>query len=68
MPRQNRVDELRNDGFVITDDAGKKFFAGAQFLDQIRAQLVFDRDALVATLLEFTESFGLFTKGFWTAH
>ena len=47
--RENRVDELGNNGFVVADNAGKEFFTGAQFLDEVRAQLVFDRDALVAT-------------------
>ena len=27
MSRENRIDELRNDGFLVADDAGKKFFA-----------------------------------------
>ncbi len=27
VSRQNRVHELRNDGFVIADNAGKKFLA-----------------------------------------
>ena len=57
VPREDRVDELRNDCFVIADDAGKQLFARAQFLDQIRAQLVFDRDAFVTAFFEFTQMF-----------
>ncbi len=33
--RENGVDELGNDRFVVTDDAAKKFFAALQFLDEI---------------------------------
>ena len=29
VTRQNRVDELRNDGVVVTDNAGEQFLAGA---------------------------------------
>jgi hypothetical protein len=29
VTRQDRVDELRNDGVVVTNDAGEQFLAGA---------------------------------------
>src|SRR6266498_1321817 len=52
---KNGVDELGNDSFVITHNAAEEFFAGTQFLYEVRAQFVFNRDALVATGLQFTE-------------
>lgn len=54
MPRENRIDQLRDYRFVVTDDAGKQFFAALQFANQIRAHLVFDGARQVATLFEFT--------------
>ncbi len=56
VPRQNGVDELRNDRFVVTDNARKKFLAGAQFFDQIEAQFVFDREGLIPGRPEFAKS------------
>ena len=53
MPRENCIDELRHDGFVITNNAGKKSLAAFQLTNQVSAQFVFDRDALVTTLFEF---------------
>src|SRR5882724_2652215 len=47
---KNCIDELRNDGFVITHNTAKKLFTTLEFLYEIGAQLVFNRDALVATL------------------
>ena len=32
VPRQNGVDQLRNNGFVVTDDAGKSFSPARSFL------------------------------------
>ena len=67
--RENRVDELGNDGFVVADDAGKEFFAALQFLDEIGAQLVFDRDASVAALLLVRrKSLASSHEVSWTAH
>src|SRR5882672_1795540 len=40
VPRQNRIDQLRDDRFIIAHDAGKQLLAATQFLDQIRPQLV----------------------------
>src|SRR6185503_616389 len=65
---KNGVGELRDYSFIIANDAAEKFFAGAKLLDQIRAQFVFDRDALVTALFKFTESSGRFKDCFWTAH
>ena len=42
MPRENRVDDLRNDGVVVADDAGKERLLGAQLGDEIFAHFVFD--------------------------
>ena len=42
VPRKNRIDELRHNRFIVTNDAGKKFFTPLQLADQIRAQLIFD--------------------------
>src|SRR2546425_997105 len=37
MPRQDGVDELWNDRFVVTNDTGKQFFTDAQLLNEVRA-------------------------------
>ena len=42
VPRENGVDELGDNCFVVTDDAAKKFLAARKFLYQICAQFVFD--------------------------
>src|SRR5256885_12028879 len=46
--REDRIDELGNNAFIVAYDAGKEFFTGAQFLDEVRAQLIFYGNALVA--------------------
>ena len=33
MPRENRIDQLRDNGVLVTDNARKEFLAGAQFFD-----------------------------------
>src|SRR5690606_15977002 len=40
---QDRVDQLRDDGVVIADDAGKQGVAGLQLADQVVADFLFDR-------------------------
>ena len=40
--REQRVDELRDDGVVVADDAGKQRLAGLELGDQVGAELVFD--------------------------
>ena len=42
MPCQERIDHLRHDGFIVTNDAREKFFAPLEFADQVRAHLAFD--------------------------
>lgn len=42
VARQDGVDQLRNHGIVIADDAGKNGLAGAELLNQVVAKLVFD--------------------------
>jgi len=41
--RENGVDQLRDDSVVEPDHAGKQRLAGAQALNQVRADLVLDR-------------------------
>jgi hypothetical protein len=36
VPRQDRIDQLRNDRVVVADDAGKEFFAARSFLIRLR--------------------------------
>src|SRR5262249_1181252 len=61
MPRQNGVDQLRDNRVLVTDDAGKQFLAVAQLFDQIEAQLVCDRKGLMPGRPEFA-------KGSWVIH
>ena len=42
VPREDRIDELRNNRLVIANNAGKQFLAPLEFANQIRAHLVFD--------------------------
>ena len=42
MARQDRVDDLRHDGVVVADDAGKERRRAAQALDQVVADFVLD--------------------------
>jgi hypothetical protein len=53
MPRENRIDELRHDGFVVPNDARKKFFPPFEFTNHCRAHLVFDGLNAVVAFLEF---------------
>src|SRR6266850_2063206 len=46
---KNCVNELGNYSLVITYNAAEEPFAGAQFLNEVLAQFVFDGDTLVAT-------------------
>jgi hypothetical protein len=43
VPRQDRVDQLGDDGFVEADDAGEKFFASLQLPDEILANFLLHR-------------------------
>src|SRR5882762_1647556 len=45
---QDRINELGNNAFIVAYDAGKESFTGAQFLYEVRAELVFNGNALVA--------------------
>jgi hypothetical protein len=56
VPRQDCIDELGHHRLVIADNARKKFFAPLEFANQIRAHLVFDRDAAIAALFELAKS------------
>ena len=42
VPRDHRVGELRQDGFVVADDAGQKRLTGAQAGEQVAAHLLLD--------------------------
>src|SRR5262245_4601147 len=50
VAREDRVDQLRNDGVVVADDAGKQRVAGLQLADQVVADLLLDRTHLRSTL------------------
>ena len=50
VSREDRIYELRNNGLVIADDSRKEFFAPLAVSDQVRAQLIFDRDAACSRL------------------
>ena len=45
VPRQHRVHELRDNGIVVTDDAGKQRVAAAEFRDEVVAHFVLHRAA-----------------------
>ena len=45
VPRQDGVDELRDHGLVVTDDAGKQRLAAPQLSDQVVANFVLHRPA-----------------------
>ena len=45
VPRQHRVDELRNDGVVVADDAGKQRLAAAELRNEVVAHFVLHRSA-----------------------
>ena len=46
VPRQDRVDELRDDGVLVADDAGEERVAGLQLVNEVVANLLLDRSAL----------------------
>src|SRR6266851_7701980 len=46
--REDRIDQLGNNAFIVANNAGKEFFTGAQFLDEVRAKLVFNGNTLIA--------------------
>ena len=43
VARQDRVDELRDDGVVVADDAGKQRLARLQLANEVVADFLFDR-------------------------
>ena len=45
MSRKKGVDDLLNDGVVVSDNPGKDRFAFLQARDQVHADFVFDRPA-----------------------
>ena len=47
VPRQNRVDQLRDDRFVVADDAGEQPFAGLQLAHEVVANLLLHRSHAV---------------------
>ena len=48
MPRQDRVDELRDDRVVVADDAGEQRLAGLQLADEVVADFLLDRSRAAA--------------------
>src|SRR5215217_3376637 len=61
MPRQNGVNQLRNNGVLVAHDAGKQLLAAAQFSYEIATQLILDREGLIPGRPEFA-------KGSWIIH
>ena len=45
VTRENRVDQLRNDRFVVADDAGEQRLAAAELCDEVVADFVLHRSA-----------------------
>ena len=45
VPRQQGVDQLRDDGVVVADDAGEEWLARAQFSNKVLAHLLVDTAA-----------------------
>ena len=43
VPGEDGVDELRNDGLVVSDDSGEERLAGLQLLNKIVADFLLDR-------------------------
>ena len=43
VPGENGIDELRNDGVVVADDARKERFASLQLANEVVADFLFDR-------------------------
>ena len=58
VSRQNGVDDLRNDGFVITENIRKKRVAATEFGDQVAPHLVLDRLHLIAALAQLADCLG----------
>src|SRR6185503_13945789 len=48
VPREHRVDQLRDDRLVVADDAGKQALARAQLAHQVVANLLLDRPLVFA--------------------
>ncbi len=46
VARENRVDDLGNDGLVVADNSGKQRFAASELGQQVPPHLVFDADGL----------------------
>ena len=61
MPRQDRVDQLRDNGVLVADYTGKELLAALQFFYEIATQLIFDRVGLILGRPEFA-------KGSWVIH
>ena len=55
MTRQDRVDELRDDGFVEPDDAGEERLAGLQLPHEVVANFLLDRARLHPGSTQITE-------------
>ena len=53
--RENRVDELRDDGVVVADDAGEQRFAGLQLAHEVVADFLFDGTRVQTRLPEFAQ-------------
>ncbi len=51
VSRQDRVDELRDDGVVVADDAGEQRLARLQLPNEVVANFLFDRSRAGAALL-----------------
>ena len=51
VPRQDGVDELRDDGVVVADDAGEERLARLQLPNEVVANLLLDRSRAGAALL-----------------
>jgi hypothetical protein len=58
VPRQHRVDELRQDRLLVADDAGKENVAVSQHADEVPAHLFLDRDIGVPGRAERAEGGG----------
>src|ERR1700730_4729742 len=60
VSRQDGVDQLRDNGVVVANDPGKKFFPRAQFRDQVCTQLVFDRARTIPTIFQLPKRLCVF--------
>jgi hypothetical protein len=55
VPRQNRVDDLRNNRLFVTDDPGEERVAAFELLNEVVANFVFDRAVGKARGSKFAE-------------